>query len=203
MDTGQSCLSKGDYSGALVQFQRHLDAVQDIPVIEKISCLINIGACLIALSQYERGWETLTGVIEMIEEEPEDSLDANIAAEAHYNLAIAASRLGNFVCAIDHFNVSLTLFVKGGYLESAGDVHNELALHYHEVGQIDKQISSLQSAQDFYNTAGTKNKEALVVFQLASLYCSLNDTVKCRQLLAMGRMMVLTISDNAVQGNIV
>lgn len=188
---GELCLSTGKYEEAITYFREHLKQSKETSK-NSLSCMLNIGACLIALSQYEEGRSTLTNVLTLIEEE----YDSIIAAEVHYNLAIVASNLKDHAETIKHLTNALELFKRAGNNEMAGDIYLQLA-NCHD--DTDQRINSLHCALEQYKDI--KYKEASVVLQLVTLYKALDDSQRCQQLLAQARLLVFTTESSLQSKN--
>lgn len=181
---GELCLSTGKYEEAIKYFHEHLNQCKETSK-HSLSCMLNIGACLIALSRYVEGRSALTNVLSLMEGNKE--YDPVIAAEVHYNLAIAASNLNDHAETIKQLKNALELFKEAGNNEMAGDIYLQLADCYEDIHQ---KVTSLHCALDQYKDI--KHKEAGVALQLVTLYNASGDSRRCQQMLAQARLLIFT-----------
>ena len=193
----ESCLSKGSFLEAVKLFREHLEK-NECTQVERLSYLLNIGTCLIAASQYSEGQETLESVIDGTESLPDHEYDPRMAAEAHYNLAMAAYKLDKRAVACDRLNRSIPLYLKAGRTEQAGAVYGELALHYSE--EPDKQITALKCAQELYSASGARGREASTILQLASAHLLSDNVEECQRMMKTARILIHCITRELVKG---
>ena len=193
----ESCLSKGSFLEAIQLFREHLQKTECTQA-EGLSYLLNIGTCLIAASQYSEGQETLESVIGGTESLPDQEYDPRMAAEAHYNLAMAAYKLGRRAVACDRLSQSIPLYLKAGRTEQAGDVYEELAVHHSE--EPDKQITALKCAQELYSASGARGKEASTTLQLASAHLVSGNVEECQRTMNTAKILTRSVTRELVKG---
>ncbi len=135
---GISCWSRGDFYGALEQFNRCLKVYR---VIYDISGLIgtnlNIGLMHTELGDYSKAFEYYFQCVEMCEGDPDYEA---ILATAFLNIGVAYERMGDTGKALEYYFNGLDLYIKHGNTLSIGRSYANIASVYLAKGEMDKSL---------------------------------------------------------------
>lgn len=201
---GNEEIQKGDLQKALKYFE---DAAEKAKKEEdskvKVSCCLNAGACLVTLSQHQKGLlilEQAIAIIKNVAEFEEDAQAMEVSADVFYNAATAAHALKEFEKAVSYFTASVELYEKLGSKEYAAETLESLANCHRDAKGVDKQIACLARAQQLYNTAGNSGGEALVDVELAKAYQAVRKFDMCKKMLGTAQALSSRLDSLSVKG---
>lgn len=159
----QMCRVRGDYQGALDQYEKLLDVKKiwrnremcsDQDVIEQH---LNIGDCLFNLDSMESAMKQFESAKKRLDQISDDEdYTKLVMAVVSYNFGLIESRLGNNVLALEHLERSLLL-----KQESVDKDHSEVAETYNSIGAVHAVLLDKEMALRNFN-------EALRIFKLSS-----------------------------------
>ena len=227
MQVAHEYLEKGELQKAAEEFQKVAKGAQESPAgsteAHIISCLLNAGACLVSLGEYEKGLSCLNSAAAVITarsppngptEHREDGSSSNgpaesredgkeslqILADVHFNSAIAYQALGDYDQAVQQYQVCLNIHENSGNPGTSADILNALAECCRETGQFDQEVSYLERAQVVCRELGESGREAVVCVRLARAHLRAGREGDCRQLLSTAKMISSRVSDKKILG---
>ena len=206
---GHEQVQKGNLKKAMELFESAVaKAIQIGDEKFKISCYLNVGACLVSLGEHRKGLhflELASDNFDLSADDHEDldnhSLDIN--ADVCYNAGIASQGLREYEKAVSYFNSAVDLYTRAGSRDHAAEtLTTGLAACYREMGQQEKAIEALLRAQQLYSEMENCSSEALVCTELARAYLRTGEAAECKQVLSQAKMLCLRVDDQNIQGKI-
>ena len=158
----QMCRNRGDYNGALDQYEKLLDIKKtwrnremcsDHDIIEQH---LNVGDCLFNLRSVEPALKHFEAAKKRLDQISDKEYTKSVMAVISYNIGLIESRLGNHVTALEHLERSLCL-----KQETVGKDHVEVAETHNSLGAVHAILQNKDLALENFN-------EALRIFRLNS-----------------------------------
>lgn len=198
---GNEEVQKGDLRKALKYFQDAAEKAQkehDSKV--KISCCLNAGACLVSLSQHNKGLLFLEQAIAIIKNVEEDAQAAEVNGDVFYNAATAAYALKEFEKSVSYFTASIERYEKLGSKDHVAETLESLASCHRDMKDFEKQIACLVRAQQVYKETANSCGEALIDVELAKAYQSVRRFDLCKQTLGAAQVLSSKLDSLSVKG---
>ena len=202
MQAAHECLEKGELQRAAAEFQRAAEELEGSSS-DKISCLLNAGACLVSLADYTGGLACLDSARSIITGSPTglgEGAGRDLLSDVHYNSAIAHQALGDHEKAVEEFQHCIDLQEQSGQLNTAADTIVALAGCHREAGQARCEISCLEKARSVSRRAGDSGREGVVCVALARGHLREGREGECRQMLSTAEMVSSRVDDKAMLG---
>ena len=200
---GNEEVQKGDLQKALKYFQDAAEKAQkehDSKV--KISCCLNAGACLVSLSQHNKGLLFLEQAIAIIKNVEEDAQAAEVNGDVFYNAATAAYALKEFEKSVSYFTASIERYEKLGSKDHVAETLESLASCHRDMKDFEKQIACLVRAQQVYKETANSCGEALIDVELAKAYQSVRRFDLCKQTLGAAQVLSSKLDSLSVKGKL-
>lgn len=211
MQAAHEYLEKGELQKAAEEFQSAAKSDEASPKTQ-ISCLLNAGACLVSLGDNVKGLACLTSASTIISSRPPAGSAVNgeidkdkesvevMAADVHYNSAIAHQALKSYDQATQEYQTCLNIHEKSENLQTSIDILSALAACHGEAGQFDREVSCLEKAQDVSRQLGDSGREAGVSAALARAHLKAGREADCRKMLSTAKMVGSRLDDKKILG---
>ena len=208
-------LHNGDSQKATEYFESAAERAGDEgDVCTMISCYLNAGACLVSRGQLQQGKRLLLSSLKLAKTQGMDQSVSRtgdhseetvatmleISADIHYNLAVAAQKMGTARKAASHYKTSAELYLKCECLPHAAESLTGLARCHRKCGESDKEIASLINAQQLYHGLGDSFNEAESCLELARTYLKEGRLEDTKEMLSTAKLLGLRTDDRALQG---
>ena len=197
------CINREDHQQALSLFQSALDKASS--PTERLTCLMNAGACMVSLHQYAQGLELLQSALAIVNDKTPSGEKNGLAtlqdnkslhADLHYNMAVAGDGLKDSALTQTHLKQCIDCYIQMGKDEMAADIFVQLAKHYQGLGNHKEQITALLGAHRLVADGSDRKREAQVLIQLAFAYLHDKQTEECKSMVANTKLLALRLSDS-------
>lgn len=212
--SGHECISRSDHEQALSLFQSALDKASG--PTERLTCLMNAGACLVSLRKYSPGLDSLRSALAIMKDETPSGGERNglttlqndksLLADLHYNIAMAGDGLEDSSLTQTHLKQCVDCYIQTGKDGLAADTFLRLARHYQRQGEHREQITALLGAHRLTVGGSDRGREALGAVQLAFAYLHDGQVDECKSMVATTKLMALKLNsdgdDATVKGTV-
>ncbi len=207
-------LQRGDAQKAMEYFESAAETAKDEgDDITMISCYLNAGACLVSRSQMKQGTSFLLTALKLAKTQKPDkhvprTADGKdneasmieIMADVYYNLAVAAQKVNDCKKAISYFKTSAEFYLKTDCTLHAAESFMSLAGCHRHSREVEKEVESLQSAQQLFHQLEDHYNEADTCLELAKTHLKEGKTEQVKEMLSTANMLCLRVDNRSLQG---
>eukprot|EP00794_Sanderia_malayensis_P009593 gene9593-10580_t len=178
-EEGHESLKKGDLEEASKHFSTALEKAklyQDDFTTR--ACAFNLGSCLVAFGQPNKGLEYLEYALPPSGDESDGIQNF---ADLEYNIGIAKHALGDLDHAVEAYSNAVSAYKKLDNIPMQVETYKKLAVCYQSLKELQKAAASYKTVAELYEQLGEQENRCIALSSLTSLLAELKDIKECSE----------------------